>query len=52
MLERKMMFLNEPSLMAAPIKQGVDQVKLLWSVHTKQMAYQDNSETKEEEPHD
>ena len=35
MLERKMMFLNEPDLLNAPSRQGVDQVKQLWLVHTK-----------------
>ena len=43
MLERKMMFLNEPTLLNAPIRQGVDQVKHLWSVHAKQMEYHDES---------
>ena len=46
MLERKMMFLNEPALMQAQQRQGVDQVKILWQVHEKQMSYHDKSKLK------
>ena len=45
MLERKMMFLNEPGLLNAPLRQGVDQVKQLWLVHTKQMEFHDRAKS-------
>ena len=50
MLERKMMFLNEPSVMEAQMRQGVDQVKQMWSVHGKQMSYHDESLQGEKKP--
>ena len=41
-----MMFLNEPTLMQAQQRQGVDQVKILWQLHEKQMSYHDKSKLK------